>query len=91
LHIALCLSRKVSIERCSAAESPTQGASDQNKLRSPTRAARNGKLWIENWLVGARLDLQFDPEPIAGMKQYLDSVSAQWDRALGGLKAFGEK
>jgi hypothetical protein len=26
-----------------------------------------------------------------GMKEYLDSVSAQWDRALGRLKAFVEK
>jgi DNA-binding transcriptional ArsR family regulator len=40
---------------------------------------------------GRETRFEFDPEPIAEMKQYLDSVSAQWDRALGRLKAFVEK
>jgi DNA-binding transcriptional ArsR family regulator len=39
---------------------------------------------------GRETRFQFDPEPIAGMKEYLDSVSAQWDRALGRLKSFVE-
>ncbi len=33
---------------------------------------------------------QFNPAPIAEMKQYLDQVSAQWDEALGRLKSFVE-
>ena len=33
---------------------------------------------------------QFNPAPIAEMKQYLEQVSAQWDDALGRLKAFVE-
>jgi DNA-binding transcriptional ArsR family regulator len=33
---------------------------------------------------------EFDPEPIAGMKQYLDFVSFQWDQALSRLKSFVE-
>ena len=33
---------------------------------------------------------QFDPGPIEEMKQYLDSVSRQWDQALARLKAFVE-
>jgi DNA-binding transcriptional ArsR family regulator len=40
---------------------------------------------------GRETRFEFDPEPIAGMKQYLDSVSRQWDHALGRLKAFVEK
>jgi DNA-binding transcriptional ArsR family regulator len=32
----------------------------------------------------------FDPEPIEGMKDYLNFVSTQWDEALGRLKAFVE-
>jgi DNA-binding transcriptional ArsR family regulator len=40
---------------------------------------------------GRETRFEFDPEPIAGMKEYLDSVSAQWDGALGRLKAFVEK
>jgi hypothetical protein len=31
-----------------------------------------------------------DPEPIAGIKEYLDFVSEQWDQALGRLKSFVE-
>ncbi|HEY5255682.1 MAG TPA: helix-turn-helix domain-containing protein [Acidobacteriaceae bacterium] len=33
---------------------------------------------------------EFNPAPIADMKQYLEQVSAQWDDALGRLKAFVE-
>jgi DNA-binding transcriptional ArsR family regulator len=32
----------------------------------------------------------FHPEPIEGIKEYLDFVSAQWDEALSRLKAFVE-
>jgi DNA-binding transcriptional ArsR family regulator len=40
---------------------------------------------------GRETRFHFDPEPIAGMKEYLDSVSEQWDRTLGRLKEFVEK
>jgi|SRR5664279_1514178 len=33
---------------------------------------------------------EFDPQPFAGMKEYLDSVSEQWDQALARLKSFVE-
>ena len=33
---------------------------------------------------------EFDPRPIAGVRDYLDYVSAQWDQALARLKAFVE-
>lgn len=33
---------------------------------------------------------QFDPQPIEGMKEYLDFVSRQWDQALSRLKSFVE-
>ncbi|HTU50608.1 MAG TPA: hypothetical protein VMF56_08445 [Acidobacteriaceae bacterium] len=33
---------------------------------------------------------QFNPAPIAEIKQYLDQVSAQWDDALARLKSFVE-
>jgi len=34
---------------------------------------------------------QFDPQPIAEARQYLDYVSNQWDNALSRLKAFVEE
>ncbi len=33
---------------------------------------------------------EFDPKPMAEIKEYLDFVSAQWDQALSRLKAFVE-
>ncbi len=33
---------------------------------------------------------RFDPEPIEEIKEYLDLVSEQWDRALARLRAFVE-
>jgi DNA-binding transcriptional ArsR family regulator len=33
---------------------------------------------------------ELDPEPIDGIRQYLDLVSEQWDQALSRLKAFVE-
>jgi len=33
---------------------------------------------------------EFDPQPIAGIKEYLDLVSEQWDQALSRLKSFVE-
>jgi len=34
---------------------------------------------------------EFNPHAIAGIKQYLDFVSEQWDRALSRLKSFVER
>ena len=33
---------------------------------------------------------EFDPQPIQGIKEYLDFVSEQWDLALSRLKSFVE-
>jgi len=33
---------------------------------------------------------EFDPQPIEGIKEYLDVVSKQWDQALSRLKSFVE-
>jgi len=39
---------------------------------------------------GRESRFEFDPEPIAGIREYLDFVSEQWDQALSRLKAFVE-
>ena len=33
---------------------------------------------------------EFDPQPLTGIKEYLDSVSEQWDQALSRLKSVVE-
>lgn len=40
---------------------------------------------------GRESRFEFDPQPIAGMKEYLDLVSEQWDQALSRLKSFVEQ
>ena len=39
---------------------------------------------------GRESRFKFDPQPIEGLKQYLDFVSEQWDQALSRLKSFVE-
>jgi DNA-binding transcriptional ArsR family regulator len=39
---------------------------------------------------GRESRFEFDPEPIEGLKEYLDFVSEQWDQALSRLKSFVE-
>jgi DNA-binding transcriptional ArsR family regulator len=34
---------------------------------------------------------EFDPEPLEGLKAYLNSVSKQWDQTLARLKSYVEK
>jgi DNA-binding transcriptional ArsR family regulator len=45
---------------------------------------------VQSVRTGRRSLFKFDPEPIVGIKEYLDLVSEQWDRALSRLKAFVE-
>jgi DNA-binding transcriptional ArsR family regulator len=40
--------------------------------------------------MGRETRFEFDPEPIEGIKQYLDFVSQQWDQALSRLRSFVE-
>ncbi|WEX77593.1 metalloregulator ArsR/SmtB family transcription factor [Sinorhizobium numidicum] len=45
---------------------------------------------VENIRIGRESRFGYKPEPIAEAKSYLDRVSAQWDEALGRLRAFVE-
>lgn len=45
---------------------------------------------VESVKVGRESRFAYRPEPIAQAMSYLDQVSAQWDAALGRLKAFVE-
>jgi DNA-binding transcriptional ArsR family regulator len=45
---------------------------------------------VHNVRMGRESRFEFDPQPIEGIKQYLDRVSEQWDRSLSRLKSFVE-
>jgi DNA-binding transcriptional ArsR family regulator len=39
---------------------------------------------------GRESRFEFDPQPMDGIREYLDRVSRQWDQALSRLKSFVE-
>jgi DNA-binding transcriptional ArsR family regulator len=39
---------------------------------------------------GRESQFQFNPQPMEGIREYLDFVSQQWDQALSRLKSFVE-
>ena len=41
--------------------------------------------------VGRESRFEFDPQPVDAMRDYLERVSASWDRKLGRLKALVEE
>lgn len=45
---------------------------------------------VHSTRAGRERRFELDPRPIEGMREYLDQVSAQWDRALSRLKTFVE-
>jgi DNA-binding transcriptional ArsR family regulator len=45
---------------------------------------------VHNVRVGRESLFEFDPEPVRGMREYLDDIAKQWDQALSRLKAFVE-
>jgi DNA-binding transcriptional ArsR family regulator len=46
---------------------------------------------VHNTRTGRESRFEFNPGPIGEMKEYLDFVSGQWDRALSRLKSFVEE
>jgi DNA-binding transcriptional ArsR family regulator len=45
---------------------------------------------VRSLRVGRESRFAYRPEPVAAAMDYLDQISAQWDRALARLKAFVE-
>lgn len=54
------------------------------------RVLENARI-VRKARAGRESRFEFDPEPIAEIKDYLDFVSEQWDQALARLKAFVER
>lgn len=45
---------------------------------------------VQSVRAGRKNLFRFSPQPMAGIKEYLDFVSEQWDQALSRLKTFVE-
>ena len=46
---------------------------------------------VRHTRVGRESRFAFDPQPIEGIKKYLESVSQQWDESLSRLRALVEE
>jgi len=45
---------------------------------------------VQSVKTGRENRFEFNPQPLVGIKEYLDFVSEQWDEALSRLKSFVE-
>jgi DNA-binding transcriptional ArsR family regulator len=78
----LCEASPQSISRLTKGSDLTRQAISKHLL-----VLRNAGI-VESVRVGRESQYEFKPEPIEGIKEYLDHVSKQWDEALGRLKTF---
>ena len=46
---------------------------------------------VHSLRAGRESRFEFDPQPMDGVRRYLDFVSEQWDQALSQLRAFVEE
>jgi len=80
----LCRGRPRSISQLTAGSSLTRQAITKHLRVLETAGV------VRSVRAGRESLFEFDPEPIDGLKKYLDRVSEQWDQALSRLKAFVE-
>jgi len=80
----LCAGRRSSIARLTAGTRLTRQAVTKH-LR-----VLEGAGIVHGVRAGREKLFEFDPQPMAEIREYLDLVSAQWDQALARLKAFVE-
>jgi len=81
----LCAGRPCSIAQLTAGSRLTRQAITKH-LR-----VLQGVGMVRSVHAGRERLFEFDPKPVIEMREYLDLVSQQWDRALERLKAFVEK
>jgi len=81
----LCDRRPYSISRL------TQGSKLTRQAITKHLRVLEGAGIVHSIRAGRESRFKFDPQPIEGIKQYLDSVSEQWDQALSRLKSFVEE
>jgi DNA-binding transcriptional ArsR family regulator len=69
----------------------TQGSRlTRQAITKHLRVLQNAKI-VRCSRSGRETHFILDPRPIGDLRQYLDSVSAQWEEALASLKSYVEK
>jgi DNA-binding transcriptional ArsR family regulator len=74
---------------CSISQLTHGSALTRQAITKHLRVLKNAGI-VRSTRSGRESRFELRPEPFAGMKEYLDFVSAQWDQALSRLKLFVE-
>lgn len=76
--------------RCSISQLTHGSPLTRQAVTKHLRVLENAGI-VHSVRVGRESLFEFNPEPLAGIRAYLDHVSEQWDRALARLKSFVER
>jgi DNA-binding transcriptional ArsR family regulator len=82
--------RPASISQLTEAQSGAGSKLTRQAITKHLRVLERARI-VHGVRVGRESLFELDPKPIEELKEYLDLVSEQWDRALGRLKSFVEE
>jgi DNA-binding transcriptional ArsR family regulator len=77
-------------QRCSISQL-TEGSRLTRQAITKHLRVLEGAGIVRNVRAGRESLFEFDPEPMRGIREYVDEVSEQWDQGLSRLKAFVER
>jgi DNA-binding transcriptional ArsR family regulator len=86
----LALVAKLSIGRPRSISQLTGGSKLTRQAITKHLRVLEGAGIVHSVRAGREKRFEFDPEPMEGIRRYLDLVSEQWDQALARLKSFVE-
>src|ERR1039458_2628407 len=86
----LSLVRKLSSGQPHSISQLTEGSGLTRQAITKHLRVLEGAGLLHGARAGRKSRFEFNPQPIEEIKQYLDLVSTQWDRALARLKSFVE-
>jgi DNA-binding transcriptional ArsR family regulator len=82
--------RRYSISQLSDAQATGGSKLTRQAITKHLRVLERARI-VHGVRAGRESLFEFDPKPIDELKEYLERVSAQWDQALGRLKALVEE
>jgi DNA-binding transcriptional ArsR family regulator len=81
--------RRYSISQLSEAQASGGSKLTRQAITKHLRVLERARI-VHGVRSGRESLFELDPKPMEELKEYLEMVSAQWDQALGRLKAFVE-
>ena len=82
--------RPASISQLTEAQSGAGSKLTRQAITKHLRVLERARI-VHGIRAGRESLFELDPKPIEELREYLDLVSEQWDRALGRLKSFVEE